>query len=226
MNMKLTPQFLRKKMYHHLVVVGLIWQQTNSNRHCNLLIAWFISEWTDERRFDGRALTGERIFKLLIRWLLDRYINRYADTPTDGHKYLGDGDGSCLFQIRDINIHLLMDRSINWSINGQKKRTEGHISRTCDIRTHWLTDISTETRRHILMDTNQQTDHIYFKSQTSIFNYWLIDRSIDISTDIQNGRRDTSVGHQTPGRITLLIYKRRNGDTYQRKQIDGWAVSI
>ena len=79
-------------------------------------------------------------------------------------KSRGDGDGTCLSPIRYINIHLLIDRSIKWSINIQTKLTEGNISRIVDIRTHYLTDLSTETQRPLSTDTNRQTSRVYLKS--------------------------------------------------------------
>ena len=45
--------------------------------------------------------------------LSDLSINRETYTPIDGHKSRVDGDRPCLFPIRDINIQLLIDRSIN-----------------------------------------------------------------------------------------------------------------
>ena len=67
---------------------------------------------------------------------------------------------------------------------------------------------------------------VYFKSEASISTYWSIDQSIDLSTERRNGRRDISVGHQTLGRITWLIYQQRHGYAYRRTQTDGRAVSI
>ena len=153
-------------------------------------------------------------------------MNGNADMPMERHK---STDNPCSFQIRDININLSIDQLINCYINGQTKGIEGYISRTSYISTHYLTDISTETCRSLLTDTNLRvigTVRVYFKSETSIFTYWLINKSIDLSTDRQNGRRDTSVGHQTSGLITWLMYQHRRGDAYWLPKIDGRFMSI
>ena len=111
--------------------------------------------------------------------LPDWSINGEVDTPIYGHKLSGDGDGPCLFPIRDINIHLLIYLSINWSINRQTKRTEGHISVAADIRTHYLTDLSIDTWRPLSTYQNWRTGRVYFRYHTLIFTYWSIDWSID-----------------------------------------------
>ena len=56
--------------------------------------------------FEGRALMVERIVNFLIRLLPDLSINGDTETPINVNKSTGDGGGPCLFQIRDINIHL------------------------------------------------------------------------------------------------------------------------
>ena len=78
-------------------------------------------------------------------------------------------------------IDWLIDQSIDRSINGQTKRTDGHISRTTYSSTHLPTDLSTETWRFLLTDTDWRTGRVYFKSQTSIFTYRSIDWSINQS---------------------------------------------
>ena len=70
------------------------------------------------------------------------------------------------------------------------------------------------------------TGHIYSKPETSIFTYRLINQSIDLSTDGRNGWRYKSVGQQTSGRITWLVYQRRRGEPYQRTQSDGRALCL
>ena len=117
-----------------------------------------------------------------------RLRDAYQRTQIDGEGY-----GPCLFQIPYINIHLSIDLSILWYI-GQTKNIEWHISTTAYIRTYYLTDISTDRRIPLLKDTNQGVTgmgRIYFQSETSIFTYWLINKLIDIPTDIQNERRET-----------------------------------
>ena len=84
------------------------------------------------------------------------------------------------------------------------KRAGVHISSTSDIKTCYLNDISTDTRRHLLTEKNQGmmgTGRVYFKSETSIFTYRSINKSIDISTDRQNGQREISVVQNISGRI-------------------------
>ena len=158
---------------------------------------WFLNRESGIRRrvFVGYAFMGERNVNFLICWLPDRYINRDEETPIDGHKSTGDGDGLCIFQITDINIHLSIDQSINWSINWQKKRTEEHISKTADIRTHFLTDISTETRRHLSTDKDWRTGRVYFQPQTSILTHRLIDIWINWSIYQQTNKTDGGANH-------------------------------
>ena len=93
----------------------------------------------------------------------------------------------------------------------------------------YLTDISMKTRRCLSTDTNRwvvEIGRFYFKSDTSIFTYQSIYQSIDLSTDGQNGRGDTSVQYQTSGCITWPIYQQRRGDVYQLTQINEWVVPI
>ena len=139
-----------------------------------------------------------------------------------------DRDGPCLFQIPYIIIHLSIDWSILWLI-GRTKHTEVNIITTADTRTHYLTDPSTERRIPLLTDKNQGvtgTGRVYFQSETSIFTYWSINQSIDLSTYRKNVRRDTSSVQQTSGRINRLIYQQILGDPYRRTQIYGRAMSI
>ena len=49
--------------------------------------------------------------------------------------------------------------------------------------------------------TVTETGGVYLKSQTSIFTYRFIDQLIDISTEVKNGGRETSLGKQTVGHI-------------------------
>ena len=196
------------------------------------LPGWFLNIEAGRRR---RVLADthwqvKEVVNFLIHWLPDQYINGNAETPIDGHKSTGGRYGLCLFQIRDINMHLLIYQSINWSINWQTKQMEGNISRTADIRTHYLINISTETWRPLSADTNWRTYCVYLKPQTWIFTHLLINQSIDKSTNLStNGRniqRDTSVRRQKEGHITWQIYQRRRGDAYWQTQINVKAVSI
>ena len=83
---------------------------------------WLIYEqriWKLETRFDKCNFMGRKSVNSLIRWLHAQYINRYADAYW--RKQIdSDGDRRCLFQIPDINIHLLINKSINLSIYQQK----------------------------------------------------------------------------------------------------------
>ena len=85
-----------------------------------------------------------------------------------------------------------MDRLINWSINGQKKRTKGHIGNAEYTRTHWVTDLSPETWRPLSADTTLRTGCVYFKYKKLILTYWSIDRSID---QFINGQTKWTEGH-------------------------------
>ena len=128
-----------------------------------------------------------------------------------------------------IFTYWLINQSIDRFVNGRTKQTEGHISRAAGTRTHYLTDLWTETRITLLTYKNRGvtgTGRVYFQSETSIFTYWLTNQSIDLSIDIQNGQRYIPVGNQTSGHITWLIYQWRLGYPYWGTQIDGRAVSI
>ena len=70
---------------------GISWFENRlfPNRHCDLLIASLVSEWSSretEMRFGVCALMGESIFNFLIRWLPEQSINGDVETPIDGHK--------------------------------------------------------------------------------------------------------------------------------------------
>ena len=86
---------------------------------------------------------------------------------------------------RDVSIsnhrhqYSHINRSTDRSINGHTKWTDRHISSTAYSRTYYLTDVSTNTRRCLSKDTNWRIEHVYFKSQTSIFTYLLINRLIN-----------------------------------------------
>ena len=203
-----THRSRRTWLYRHLVAVGISWSDKRTHFRKPTLwsvdFARLVSERSireTETRFDGITLTGAISGQLphpFITWPIYQRIRRdsYWRTQIDG-----DGDGPCLFQIPYINIHLSIDRYIN----GRTKRTEGQVSRTADIRTHYLTDLSTERQIPLLMETIQGvtgTGCVYFQSETSIFTYWLIDQSIYLSTD----RRiplstDTNRGLKGTGRI-------------------------
>ena len=155
-------------------------------------------------------------------------------------------DEPCLFTIRDINIQLLIDWSINWSINGQRKLTEGHISSAADNRTHYLTDISTETWRPLSTETNQKVGRFYIKYQTLIFTYRSINLSIyqyinlsidkfinlsicqfiNLSTDRRKWRREKSVGKQKAVFISRPIYQWNLRYAYQNTQIYGRVPNL
>ena len=95
-----------------------------------------------ETRFDGRALTGEISVNLLVRLLPDQSINGDKDTPIDGQKLRVTGTGCVYFKSRtSIFTYRLIGQFIDRYINGRKKGTVGHISRTADISTHYLTNI-------------------------------------------------------------------------------------
>ena len=86
----------------------------------------------------------------------------------------------------------------------------------------YMDDLSTETRRPLSTDTNlgvMGTGHVYSKSDTLILTYRSINKLFDLSMERWNGRRDTSVGQQTPGNIDWRIYQWRRGDPYQRTKI-------
>ena len=142
MTLTLTPHSCRTQLYHHLATVGSVdWKLTHPDRYYNLLITWLISERRSqetETRFDGSALEGERSVKFLIHWLPDRSINRETETTIDGHKTIVSGTGHVYFKSQtSIFTYVLINQSIDWYINGQKKRTEGQISSTKDSSTHW-----------------------------------------------------------------------------------------
>ena len=45
LTLTLKPHYWRIRLYHHLVVAGLVdWQWTHTGRHCDILIAWWIYE--------------------------------------------------------------------------------------------------------------------------------------------------------------------------------------
>ena len=73
---------------------------------------------------------------------------------------------------------------------------------TAGIRTHYLTDISTYRRITLLMDTNQGVIGTAMSISNQRHQYSPIDQSIDLSTDRQNRRRDTSLVQKKSGRIT------------------------
>ena len=119
---------------------GISWLTTDASRPTfSSVDCWLISEWRIwdiDTCFKIRALMGERGVNFLIRWLPEQYINRDADAYWRP-QIDGDRDRWCLFQILDINIHLLIDRSIYLSINRRTKRRKVHISRTSYSMTHW-----------------------------------------------------------------------------------------
>ena len=159
-----------------------------------------------ETRFDRHSFTVERSVNFLIHWLTDQ------STVTGTVRVYYKSHTS-------IFTYQLINKSIDLSINGRTKRIEGIITRTTDIRMHYLTYLSTDRRIPLSTDTNRGltgTGRIHFQWDTSIFTYWYINHSIDVSTDRRNGRTDTSVGHHTSGRITSLIYQRIRGYPYQQ----------
>ena len=203
MTLTLTPHSWRTQLYHHLVEVGSVDLKTYNFQSTLRSIDCLIGFWT-EQRGDGDAfwrthIDGWKKWQLphpLITWKIyqQRRGDAYLRTEINGDK-----EGPCLFQIPYINIHLLIDWSIFWLV-GRTKRAEGHISTTAEIRKHYLTDLSTERLISLLMDTNQEmtkTGPVYFQSETSIFTYWSIDKSNDLSKDRKNGQRDTLVVQQT-----------------------------
>ena len=209
----------------------LIWKWTYSDWWS---VDCLIGFWTEKPGY-GDAFRWTRIDGW-EKWQLPHPLNTWSIYQRRSGDYYwrtqidGDGDGPCIFQISYINIHLLIDRSIGRSIYQQtEKRIEEHISRTTEIRTHYLNDISTERRKPPSTEKSRGvtgTGCVYFKSDTSIFTYLSIDRSIDLSTDRKNRRRETSVVQQISVCITWLIYQQRCRDPYQRTKINGRAVYI
>ena len=91
-------------------------------------------------------------------------------------------------------IDLLINSLIDWT----DKTDVGKISTTADIRTHYLTDISTYRRIPLLMDTNQVVTGTAMSISNQRHQYSPIDQSINQLIyqwiEEMDGRRDTSVG--------------------------------
>ena len=176
-------------MYHHLVALVSVDLTTDNFRSTlriiDCLVGFLTDQPGDRYAFRRTQIDGWKRCQLphpLITWTIYQRIQQDAYWRK---KIDCDGDGPCLFQISYININLSINWSILWLI-GRTKWKEGQISTKADIRTHYLTDISTERHTPLLTDTNKgvtKTGRVYFQSETSIFTYWSIDQSIDLSMD-------------------------------------------
>ena len=96
---------------------GISWFENRlfPNRHCDLLIASLVSEWSSretEMRFGVCALMGESIFNFLIRWLPEQSIGGDAETPIDGHTLMVTGTGRVYFKSHtSIFTYLFINQS-------------------------------------------------------------------------------------------------------------------
>ena len=113
------PPFLPDAYVSSFSGSGIGWLTTDvSQPTLSSIDCWLISErriCETETHFDGRKFMGERSVNFLICWIHDQSIN--GDTEAYRRTQIhGDGDGWCLFQISDINIHLSIDRSIDLMI--------------------------------------------------------------------------------------------------------------
>ena len=129
LTLKLTPRSWQTRLYFCLVSVGSGNFTTDTFHPTLRSVDYLIGFWTeqpeDRDAFRRTRIDGWKKCQLthrLVSWPIyqQRREDAYLRTQIDG-----DGDGSCLFQIPYINIHLLIDRSIYWSIYQWTDETGG-----------------------------------------------------------------------------------------------------
>ena len=145
LNIIITPHYLRTQLYHHLVAVRSV---DLTNGHILTYIAiyllpdWFLNGEAGRQRhlsMYANLQVKEVSTSSSIDYLtgISTEMQRRLSTDTNWQwRYLSLSNS--------IHQYSPIDRSINQLINIStdiKKLTEGHIIRTLDIRTHYLTDL-------------------------------------------------------------------------------------
>ena len=74
-----------------------------------------------------------------------------------------------------VTVNLLINPVIDWT----EKRTEGQITITAGIRTHYLTDISKYMQIPLMMDTNQGVTGTAMSISNQRYQYSPIDQSVN-----------------------------------------------
>ena len=114
----LTPHSLQTHLYHHLVAVGSVNLTMDTFwltlRYVYFLVGFWTEKPLDVDKFRWMIIYGWKKCQLLHPLITWPIYQRRCGYAYQQKKINGDRDGPCLFQIPYINIHLSIDRSIDW----------------------------------------------------------------------------------------------------------------